>query len=157
MKKKQLEKLKKDPNLELHFQDKNKKDVDSLYCINLKVETKQKTTDKEKEIYGVEFKKGDTLSYPIDIATNDRKELIYIIKNSLEFFNHPCYSSYCCKDIFFNDFESARKYLELNIQHKTYDKNNSTWEYNEKKIRSKLKNFYMRIINRFLYKLTGQY
>ena len=114
MKKKQLEKLKKDPNLELCFSDQNKKNLDTLYAIRLRIETKEKTTEKEKEIYGVEFKKGDKLTYTIHIATNDKKELIYVIGNRPEYIN--LIFSYGRKDIFFNDFESARKFLELNIQ-----------------------------------------
>lgn len=110
----QFEQLKQDPNLELSFINNNKKDLDSLYRIYLKIETKEKTTEKEKEVYGVEFKKGQTLQYPIEIVTNDKKELIYIIKFNPEFVYHP-FTDFC-KGIFFDNFKSARKYLELNIQ-----------------------------------------
>jgi hypothetical protein len=108
----EFKKLKEDPTLTLKFFN-DKETIDNLYLIYLKLKIAEKCTDQEKEIFNVEYKKGDARFIDIKILQEFREDkkvnLIYSIspKNS--------------RSLFFNSFEQAKDYAIEKINKLVFD------------------------------------
>ena len=108
----EFKKLKEDPTLTLKFYN-DKETIDNLYLIYLKLKIAEKCTDQEKEIFNVEYKKGDARFIDIKILQEFRDDkkvnLIYSIspKNS--------------QGLFFNNFEQARKFAIEKLNKLVFD------------------------------------
>ena len=108
----EFKKLKEDSNIILKFFN-DKETIDNLYLIYLKLKIAEKCTDQEKEIFNVEYKKGDTRFIDIEILQEFREDkkvnLIYSIspKNS--------------RSLFFNNFEQARNYAIEKLNNLVFD------------------------------------
>ena len=107
-----FKKLKEDPTLTLKFFN-DKETIDNLYLIYLKLKIAEKCTDREKEIFNVEYKKGETRYFTIEVLQEFREDkkvnLIYSVSRK------------DMRSLFFNTFEQARNYAIEKISKLVFD------------------------------------
>lgn len=115
----ELKKLKQDPSLTLKFFN-DKETIDNLYLIYLKLKIAEKCTDQEKEIFNVEYKKGDTRYITIEILQEFRQDkkvnLIYTILPV-----HKMGLNFGVRPFFFNSFEQAKDYAIEKLNNLVFD------------------------------------
>lgn len=115
----EFKKLKEDPTLTLKFYN-DKETIDNLYLIYLKLKIAEKCTDQEKEIFNVEYKKGDTRYITIEILQEFRQDkkvnLIYKILPV-----HKMWLNFGVRPFFFNSFEQAKNYAIEKLNNLVFD------------------------------------